>query len=641
MQAVFREYARAAFAGSLALAASAVQAALIADIKDLEKLSLEELTNITVTSVSRRAERLSDAAASVFVITGEDIRRSGATTLPEVLRLAPNLQVARADANQYAITARGFNNTLANKLLVMIDGRTVYSPLFSGVFWEAQHVMLEDVERIEVISGPGATQWGANAVNGVINVISKRAMHTQGTLVSAGGGSREWAGAARQGGPIGKDGHYRIYGMGFQRNNSHLEGGTPVLDGSETGQAGFRAGFGTGASILVVQADAYRQNIEQAIGGTRDLAGANLLTRWTKSGAGNSQLHFQAYYDRTERTQPGSIREMLDTYDLELHYGFDASRAHRLLVGTGYRHQRDDLENLTPAFSFIPASTDLHRGYVFVQDEIALATTLALTLGVKLENNNYSGWETLPSARLAWKVAPSHLLWTAISRAVRAPARIDRDFFVPAPGFPLPPGLPAPLVGGPNFESEIVNVFEVGYRAQPQAALSYSVSLFYNDYDHLRSIELTPAGLVFANRMEGSAHGIEAWGSYRVSADWRLTAGGTYLKQDLGFEPGATGFGGTASAGNDPRHWWQVGSSYNLTPRHELDVRVRRTGSLPSPLVPSYTAVDMRAGWKVTREADLSLTYTNLLDPGHPEWGAPGARVENERAWFLKLTWRM
>jgi iron complex outermembrane receptor protein len=457
---------------------------------------------------------------------------------------------------------------------------------------------------------------------------------TQGTLLSAGGGSREWAGAARHGGKIGADGHYRVYGMGFQRNNSQLESGASVLDGSDAGQAGFRAGFGTGATSFFLQGDTYRQNIEQALGGTRDLAGANLLARWAQTGANGSQLHLQAYYDRTERTQPGSIREMLDTYDFELHYGFDASRSHRVLVGAGYRYRRDDLENLGPALAFVPASRDLTRGYVFAQDEIALAPTLALTLGLKLEHNNYTDWETLPSARLAWKAAPNHLLWTALSRAIRAPSRIDREFFIPA----TPPFL---LQGSSQFESEVVNVLEVGYRAQPRPALSYSVSVFYDDYDHLRTAEPAPGGAVFLNRMEGSAHGIEAWSSYRVMPDWRLTAGAAYLKQDLTLEPGSAAIGGTAAAGNDPRHWWQLGSSYNFTPRHEFDLRVRRTASLPSPIVPSYTAVDMRLGWKATREAEVSLTFTNLLDPAHPEWGAPGARAEIERAWFLKLTWRM
>jgi iron complex outermembrane receptor protein len=334
-RSIFRASARrVALAVGLVLNAPPLLAS-VPEIGDLNRLSLEELANITVTSVSRRAERLADAAASVYVITGEDIRRSGATSLPEALRLAPNLQVARADTNQYAITARGFNNTLANKLLVLVDGRTVYSPLFSGVFWEAQHVMLEDIERIEVISGPGATQWGANAVNGVINVITKRAMHTQGTLITAGGGNREWAGAARHGGTVGADGHYRIYGMGFERNNARSAVGTSIVDGSEAGQAGFRVGLGTGASTLVVQGDAYRGNIEQAVGGSRDLAGANLLARWTRSGGDGSQLHLQAYYDRTERTQPGSIREQLDTYDVELHYGFQALERHRVLLGSG------------------------------------------------------------------------------------------------------------------------------------------------------------------------------------------------------------------------------------------------------------------------------------------------------------------
>ncbi len=625
-----RAAVRCALAISCAVAAGPVGASAVPEIGDLDRLSLEELANVTVTSVSRRPERLADVAASVFVISSEDIRRSGAASLPEVLRLAPNLQVARADTNQYAITARGFNNTLANKLLVMIDGRTVYSPLFSGVFWEAQHVMLEDVERIEVISGPGSTQWGANAVNGVINVITKRALHTQGTLLTAGGGNREWTGAARHGGTVGTDGHYRVYGMGFQRNNSRLESGAPVMDGSETGQGGFRVGLGTGSSIVTIQGDVYRQDIEQAAGGSRDLAGTNLLARWTKAGGDGSQLHVQAYYDRTERTQPGSIREMLDTYDVELHYGFNAARAHRVLVGTGYRHQRDDLENLTPAFSFIPASRDLHRGYVFAQDEIALAPSLALTLGLKLENNNYTDWETLPSARLGWRFAPNHLLWTALSRAVRTPSRIDREFFIPA-------APPFAVAGSPSFESEVVNVLEIGYRAQPRPSLSYSATVFYNDYDKLRTLEPQPGGAVLLNRMEGDAYGVEAWGSYRVSQDWRLMAGGTYLKAELALEPGSAAAGGIASAGNDPRHWWQVGSSYNFTPRHEFDLRVRRVASLPSPVVESYVAVDARLGWKITRTAELSLSFQNLLDPAHPEWGAPAARVEFERAWFLKL----
>jgi iron complex outermembrane receptor protein len=271
---------------------------------------------------------------------------------------------------------------------------------------------------------------------------------------------------------------------------------------------------------------------------------------------------------------------------------------------------------------------------VFAQDEIALSPALALTLGLKLEHNNYTDWESLPSIRLGWKLAPDHLLWTALSRAVRAPSRIDREFFAPATG-------PFVLAGGPAFESEIVNVLEVGYRAQPRPALSYSLSVFYNDYDRLRTIEPQPGGAVFLNRMEGSAYGVEGWGSYRVSENWRLTAGGTVLRQDLSLEPGSAALGGIASAGNDAEHWWQVGSSYNITPRHELDIRVRRVGSLPSPHVPGYTAVDARLGWRVTRAAELSLSFQNLLDPGHPEWGASPGRAEVERAWFLKLALRM
>lgn len=618
---------------SNAHASNAILAA-VPELKDLAELSVEQLSRITVTSVARRAQPLATAPGAVFVITNEDIRRSGATTLPEALRLAPNLQVARADANQYAITARGFNNVLANKLLVMIDGRTVYSPLFSGVFWEAQRVLLEDIERIEVISGPGSTLWGANAVNGVINVITRRAADTQGGLATAGIGNRQSEAAARWGGKLGDIGHYRVYGTVGDHAHSTLNNGTPLADGREGGQAGFRADWRTGRQAFTLSGDAYRRDIEQAIGGSRDLAGANLLLRWEQHEGNDTSWRVQAYYDRVERDQPGSIEERLDTWDIDAMYGFRARERHRMLVGAGYRAMRDDLRNLGPALAFLPASRQMHRAHVFVQDEIALTSDLDLTVGLKFEHNNYTGWEKLPNARLSWRLDERRLLWTAVSRTVRAPSRIDRELYTPA----NPPFL---LAGGRNFRSEVANVYELGYRAQPTPALSYSISIFHHEFDRLRTIDAAPGGAVVGNAMRGSLDGLEAWGSYRVAPGWRLTGGLTRHWQSLSLQPGSTSIGGTASAGKDPKHSWQIGSAFDLSPAHELDVRIRRVGELPSGPVPAYTAVDVNFGWHVTRSFSVSLAVRNLLDPSHAEWGTSSLRAEAERTAFLKLRWKL
>lgn len=603
-------------------------------MRDLADLSLEELSNIEVTSVSRRAERLSDAPASIFVITREDIRRAGVTSLPEALRLAPNLQVARTNANSYAISARGFNNSVGNKLLVLIDGRTVYTPLFSGVFWNAQDVMLEDVERIEVISGPGATLWGTNAVNGVINVITHSARDTQGALITGGAGNLERGAAVRYGGKFGADGHYRIYGKYFDRDNTERANGSAVRDGWDKGQLGFRADWGGATRNFTVQGDAYRGELEQALPGTSRIEGLNLLGRWSERLADGSNLRLQAYYDRIERNQPGTFREELDIFDFDFQHALKPLGAHRLLWGGGYRYARDHVGN-SAVLAFLPADVDLNWWNVFVQDEIALRKGLELTLGAKLEGNDYTGVEVLPSVRLAWKLAPDRLVWSAISRAVRAPSRLDRDFFIFVP--------PLPLNGGPNFRSEISNVIELGYRAQPTSAISYSVTAFYHDHDRQRSVEPAPGGgFVLDNKIEGSTYGVEAWGNYRVTGNWRLSGGLVLLKQNLRLKPDSRDFAsGVSALGNDPSHQWMLRSAFDLTPRHEFDVMVRHIGALPSPTVPDYTAVDARLGWRARRDVELSLTVQNLFDSKHPEFGSPATRSEFERGIFLKMLWRM
>src|SRR2546426_4869145 len=636
------ELSRRSDAARVCIAIIAALTALAANAQtgkpsDLADLSLEELANLEVTSVSRRAERLSDAPASVFVITGDDIRRSGATSLPEALRLAPNLEVARVDSRQYAISARGFNNTIANKLLVLIDGRTVYTPLFSGVFWDAQDTLLEDVDRIEVISGPGATLWGANAVNGVINVITRRAAETQGNLLVAGAGNLERGAAARQGGKLGVDGAFRVYGKISDRDHTSRADGTSVHDSWDSGQAGFRADWGTAAGAFTLQGDAYRGTIDSATGGDIRISGGNLLGRWSRQLAGGDRVQVQAYFDNTEREIPGTFEERLNIFDVEFQHALRVGSQHSVIWGGGYRRADDHVTN-TAALAFLPADRNLRWGNLFVQDEIALrGDQLRLTLGTKAQSNPYAATEFLPSARIAWKPDASRLVWSALSRAVRAPARLDRELFVPGQ-LPQRP----PIAGGPDFRSEISKVLELGYRAQPSPRASYSVTLFHSVHDHLRSLEPGPAGaLVIGNEMEGKTDGIEAWGSLQAAERWRLSAGLLALHQDLRLKPGSGDTMGVAAAGNDPKHQWNLRSSLDLPGRQEFDVMIRHVAPLPSPSVPGYTALDARYAWHFERGIELALIAQNLFDRSHPEFGAAATRSEIERGLFLKLRWSL
>jgi len=617
-------------AAALALADSVSPALAQQPKADLADLSLEELANLQVTSVSRRAERLSDAAASIFAITGDDIRRSGATSLPEALRLAPNLQVARVDARQYAISARGFNSTTANKLLVLIDGRTVYTPLFSGVFWDAQDVFLEDVGRIEVISGPGATLWGANAVNGVINVITRPAAETKGLVAFAGGGNRESGIGVRYGTDL-PGGALRIYGKGFDRDNTVRANGSDVPDGWQNAQGGFRADWGTASNGFTLQGDAYRGTIDQLAPGDVRISGGNLLARWSRQLAYGGQLQFQAYYDQTEREIPGTFIERLGTFDLEFQHSFQAASGHHLTWGGGYRSARDRVTN-SAGLAFLPANVTQHWSNLFIQDEIELGEQLRLTAGLKAASNPYTGWEWLPSARLAWKPDPSRTVWTALSRAVRAPARLDRDLFLPG----APPFL---IAGGPDFRSEIANVIELGYRAQPSPRLSYSLTAFHAAYEHLRSLEPIGGGaFVIGNKMKATTNGLEAWGNYQAAANWRLSAGAVFLDQSRSFEAGS-GDTNLANAGNDPKRQFMLRSSLDLPGQQEFDVLARYVGSLPNPPVPSYVAVDARYAWRPQRDLEISVTAQNLFDKRHPEFGAAATRSEIERGVFLKVKW--
>lgn len=596
---------------------------------ELVDMSLQELANIEVTTVSKRPQPLANAAASVFVITSDDIRRSGAATLPEALRLAPNLQVARDNARNYAISARGGNGIFANKMLVLIDGRSVYTPLFAGIFWDAQDVVLEDVERIEVISGANTTVWGTNAVNGVINVITRKAGDTQGGLAVAGGSNHEREGVLRYGGELPNGGHFRAYGKHVDVDDSELDSGFSADDGFRRNQAGFRADWNDADGEVTLQGDAYEGSLRQP--GTRDIYinGANLLSRFSKHLAEHSDVSLQAYIDHTTRDQPGAYDDHLTTFDIELKHAIQLAEVHDVVWGVGYRASFDRIDN-DNNFAFLPQSKNLFRTNVFGQDEISLRPDLRLTLGLRLSNNNYTGTEYLPNVRLGWNVTPNHLLWASASRAIRTPSRIDRDFFAPAN---------APFIkGGEDFDSEVAKTYEIGYRGQPLPSLSYSITAFYSEYDRLRTLTFNPAilGFEFDNQATGRTHGVETWGKWQVAENWRLAAG--LVVQNVEVQPQA----GSAIIlpDNDPNHYWQLRSSYDITPRHELDVMLRGAGQLSQPHVDEYTTMDVRLGWKINRDLELALVGQNLIGHEHTEFNSQYDENLFDRRLYANLTWR-
>jgi iron complex outermembrane receptor protein len=525
----------------------------------------------------------------------------------------------------------------------MIDGRTVYTPLFSGVFWDAQDVVLEDIERVEVISGPGATMWGANAVNGVINVITRSAAATQGGLVAAGASTHEKNGVLRYGGALDNGGHYRVYGKYIDNDDTTSADGAPVLSGWRRHQAGFRTDWSNASDGATLQGDAYSGKLHQP--GTRDIgiSGANLVGRLNRTMADGSEVRLQGYWDYTERNQPGAFIERLHTLDIDFQHSTRIAAIHTVTSGAGYRVALDRVQN-DRSFAFLPGSLNMRWGNVFVQDEIELQKNLRLTAGLKVEDNNYTQPEFLPTLRLAYKPAENQLLWGSASRSVRAPSRIDRDFFTPATPMQVN-GVPRFIVaGGPNFVSEVAKVVELGYRAQVAPSLSYSVTAFYALYDRLRTLERHASGFdwTFENNAEGKTRGVEAWGSWQATPAWRLSSGLVVQSIDTWLKPGSTDTSGaTGLASNDPSHYWMLRSSYDLSDATQVDFTIRRVGGLRMPVVPAYTALDVRFAWKMRPDVEISVVGQNMLDRAHPEFGAPLVRSEFERSVFLKLLWRI
>jgi iron complex outermembrane receptor protein len=612
------------------------------DIDALKKLRFEELFEVEITTVSRRPQRLVDAASGIQVITAEEIRRSGASSLPEALRLASNLQVAQINSYNWAISARGFNALTANKLLVLIDGRSVYTPLFSGVFWDVQHVMLEDIDRIEVISGPGGTLWGANAVNGVINVITKGAQSTQGVLLSGGGGSfLRGFGEGRYGGKAGEDLYYRVYAMGFSRGNTFLRNGKEARDDWRLGQGGFRADWlpASGAK-LSVHGNSYGGELSLATPDDLTVDGQNLVARWSRPLDGEGEIAVQLYWDRTHRRNPNIFSEALNTYDFELQHRFTWGERNKLLWGAGYRLMDDYVHNgPLPNFAFLPSERTLHLFSGFLQDEITLLRErLFLTVGSKFEHNSFSGFEFQPNVRIAWSPVGGQTLWAAVSRGVRSPSRIDTELFIPSsPPFFL-------RGGGDRFESETVIAYEAGYRAELAERVGVSVSGFYNDYDGIRSVEPIPGApgqFIILNGLRAETYGVELSVAWQPTGWWRLRGGYTYLKKRILFGKSQDLNRGTGE-GNDPHHQFLIQSMMNLPANVELDSVLRYVDNLNQlgPTVPSYMALDLRLGWRPSANWEFALVGQNLLEKRHAEFGAPATRQEIPRSVYGKITWK-
>jgi len=605
---------------------------------ELKTLSVEELMNVDVTSVSKYAEKISEAASAIQVVTDDDIRRSGATSVPEALRLASNLEVAQIDSRQWAITARGFNNVFADKLLVLIDGRSVYTPLYAGVYWDVQDTMLEDVDRIEVISGPGATQWGSNAVNGVINLTTKSAKDTQGGLLVAGGGTAEPDSIeGRYGGELAPGLYYRTYVKYFDRSSTVDPQGDSGNDAWRMGQGGFRMDWEPSTpNVITFQGDIYSgATVGEGSNDTR-MSGGNLLSRWTHTLENNSDLSLQLYYDYTHRSIPGSFIQSLQTYDLDFQYHLRLGTANDLVFGLGYRVVNDDIIN-TPANAFLPP--DLLREWADIsgQDEIALFQNhLHFTVGSKLEHNEYTGWEVEPSGRLAWTPNPNQTVWTAVSRAVRTPSRIDKDLYSPAEP-------PYRIDGGPTVVSEKLIAYELGYRVLIAPPLALSIATYYNDYEDLRSLEpLNPPALfpvAISSGLRGSSDGAEITADWRLTSNWRLRAGYDEMRVRTEPEPGSPDRDSSRSIANDPNHQAQLRSLWDISPRWEFDSTLRYVGPLSNQSVPGYTELNCRIGWQPASAWEISIEGQNLLHDHHAEFNQPGDRETISRGVYGKTSW--
>ncbi len=627
------------------------------------EMSIEDLMQVDVSLVSRKGEALFTAPSAVYVISQEDIERSGATSIPELLRMVPGLQVTRMDANKWAVTARGFNGRFARHMLVLVDGRSVYTPLFSGVFWEVQDMLLQDVERIEVIRGPGGTMWGANAVNGVINIITKNAAQTQGQLITAAAGTEDrWIAGYRYGGELGENLFGRLYLKGFDRDSS--AGEEEMHDDWRMGRGGFRLDWHpTSDNQFTLQGDYYEGTAGQMIMGPDPLAwpfpmeqktiedvqlqGGNLLGRWEHSSAPQSSLSLQIYYDKTIRDEQ-MIHEDRDIIDIDFQHRFPVGEAHDLLWGAGYRYSRDELRGGATLSITDEDRTD-HLFSAFLQDELTVVPErMKLTLGTKVEYNDYTGMEVQPSLRLVLTPWTRHVFWAAASRAVRTPSRLEHTVELRRI---FPGGIPVLIQGNEDVDSEILTAYELGYRFQPSDKLSLDTTLFYHDYDRLQSLSpgvpALPLPITVVNDAYGAAYGAEATARWQVKSWWRLVASYGFMRLHLHIDDDAFDPFTEALFERDyPRNQVSLRSMMDLGRGVQFDTWLRYVDNISTAehAIGSRLEMDVRLAWQATPDLLLEVVGQNLFDPRHPEYGSSVAfrtqEAEVERAVYGRLTYR-
>lgn len=639
---------------SLALVATIVNAEEA--YVDFDDLSLEDLFAAEVTLVSRKAESSQTAPAALFVLTREDIRRSGYVNIADVLRLVPGMHVGRIGANQWSVTARGFSSRFANKLLVLIDGRSIYTPLFAGVFWEYNDVMLEDVEQIEVIRGPGASLWGSNAVNGIINIITRKADDTPGTMLVAGLGVEERAFArARHGGQLGEQLHYRVYGKYSDRDSAHLRAGGRDGDGETAARGGFRADWQNGAQDqgLSVQGEVFDITTNRDQPAEADISGGHLMGNWRRSFSARSDAELQAYYYENRSTAAEQV------VDVDFQHRYAVAPGRDLLWGAGYRSYRDD-QRPTETVTFIPRKRQVGYFSSFVQGDFSLPQNTRLIIGTKLEHNSFTNWEVLPGVRMSWQPHAKHFLWTATSRAVRLPTRAERDIEVEAFSQPAaaddPFSLPiiGVLKGNRNLESEVVHSYELGYRFLPSSQLVIDLAAYYSRYQGLVVSTIGEAAFVetplphlfipleLKNAMDGTTRGFEVDGRWQVAEAWRLMAAYTYVSMDLQVGAEVDNNLTSNAAGNDPQHQLFLRSWHDLGRAWTLDGTLRLVGEKTAIESDGYRELDLRLAFRPRENFEISLVGYNLLHDHLFEFVDPTTLFnprEVQRTVYLTFNW--
>ncbi len=637
---------------------------------DLASATIEDLMNIEVTSASRKEQRLGDVPAAVFVITQDDIRRSGMTTVPELLRLVPGVQVAQINSNKWAIAVRGFNNLFADKLLVLVDGRTAYDRLNSGVFWESIDLPLDQIERIEVIRGPGGATWGANAVNGVISIVTKSAAETQGAAVTAGDGTFDGAHAsARYGGTVGNVA-YRLSSKWAGRGQSRLDATTPANDAWQSQVHMLRLDWTRSANALMVEGGATLASLRglfQASSGPVPAVKPawsdrstteeyDVLARWTHRRENGASLQVQSYLDYHHNDDSVNPRQTL--VDVDAQYHMKVARRHDVVVGAGYRYLA---ENVDGSFSFSIAPNEVDETVVnaFAQDEMALGSRVQLTLGAKVERDTYAGWGVQPTARAMWSVVPQRQqLWAAVSRALRTPSlgdvsgRYNYTSFIGQGGLPVVVG----ALGNPRYRPETVVDTEAGYRVEIGSAASVDLTAFRGSYDKLKTseplaprLEVAPGPahlfipVQFGNLLQATTAGIEIAVHVTPFTWWRADGGYSTFHLTPHVSSASGDHAAAAFNGNAPRAQWQARSGFAIAPRVQLEAMLFHSGALPTLGVAAYTRADARIAIALTPHLIASAVGQNLFDARHPEYAGSGAIVTSTlipRSARLQLVWQ-